>query len=37
MNIKSFCIITLMSALLCACGSNKSNEIYYADSHRFMN
>ena len=26
MNIKSFCIITLMTALLCACGSNKSKE-----------
>ena len=26
MNFKSFCVITLMGALLCACGSNKSNE-----------
>ena len=26
MNFKSFCIITLMGTLICACGSNKSNE-----------
>ena len=26
MNCKSFCIITLMCVLICACGPNKSNE-----------